>query len=230
MTIKIIAIAIFSILINSSFLFADAKIQINEGNEINWGKVKKSQEVLYKTITIKNIGDKLLILENLRPGCDCTKAKADKNSLKPGESTKVTVSLELRDDLGPHKKLLDIISNASNSPELRVLLIYDVETPLDIEPLAVELTNVVFQQNANGTSTIKNKSKVPIKITMIEKDIPSLEVSTIENTIIKPGKSLVVNFKLLMQYKSNVKTLVRFHTDHPDLPHFDFKVFGVMKN
>ncbi|MFZ9718982.1 MAG: DUF1573 domain-containing protein [Chitinophagaceae bacterium] len=58
---------------------------------VDLGKVKVGNPVT-ATFTLTNIGTEDLIIENVTPGCGCTKSDYTKEPIKPGKSGKITAT------------------------------------------------------------------------------------------------------------------------------------------
>ncbi|MBM3440368.1 MAG: DUF1573 domain-containing protein [Bacteroidetes bacterium] len=58
---------------------------------VDLGKVKVGNPVT-ATFTLTNTGSEDLIIENVTPGCGCTKSDYTKEPIKPGKSGKITAT------------------------------------------------------------------------------------------------------------------------------------------
>lgn len=58
---------------------------------VDLGKVKVGNPVT-ATFTLTNIGTEDLIIENVTPGCGCTKSDYTKEPIKPGKTGKITAT------------------------------------------------------------------------------------------------------------------------------------------
>jgi hypothetical protein len=78
-----------------------------------------SMEAVY---TISNAGGKELKIEKISTSCGCTYAEIDKNTLEPGESTSLRVTLDPEEDnlFGDLIRVIYIRSNDPQTPEAEV--------------------------------------------------------------------------------------------------------------
>ena len=68
------------------------------------------------TFTLGNSGDATLLLEQPRTSCGCTKASLGKMELAPGESTQLSVTVDITGRYGQQRFSIFVGSNASSSP------------------------------------------------------------------------------------------------------------------
>ena len=91
----------------------------------NMGKIKKGQtiEIPY---TIKNIGDKPLLIIAVEPSCGCTVADKPEKPVMPGKSEKIVAKFNSENQsAGPHTK--SIVVRANTKPFTDHILSFNVE-------------------------------------------------------------------------------------------------------
>lgn len=87
-------------------------------NEINMGSISGQPNNYQFTIQLKNIGDQLLLIEDIRSSCSCVQGHADEMLLKGKEKTKLIIDIDTSSfPDGEIYKELRIYSNSINSPE-----------------------------------------------------------------------------------------------------------------
>ncbi len=82
----------------------------------NVGKVNANKKSISHTFIIKNIGDKKLIIKKIIPTCGCTKYNISKKELNPGETTSVSITVNISDKFGNFEEGLYLKTNDSKSP------------------------------------------------------------------------------------------------------------------
>jgi uncharacterized cupredoxin-like copper-binding protein len=100
---------LFILLAGLTFAQFEPKIVLQPA-EYSFGEVTEGEVVSYD-FTIKNDGNDVLVLKDVRATCGCTAAKPGKTELKPGESTKVKVSFNTDGRPGKQNKAVNISSN-----------------------------------------------------------------------------------------------------------------------
>lgn len=80
-----------------------------ERDSINLGTVKYGEK-RFATFKITNRGDSPLIIRDVRTSCGCTNASWDKQPVKPGKMTEISVIFE-PNSLGKFIKSIDVLCN-----------------------------------------------------------------------------------------------------------------------
>jgi hypothetical protein len=83
---------------------------------INYGKIPKGDNG-ERTFVFTNIGDKPLIINNIRSSCGCTVPKKPEGPIMPGKKGEIKVSYDTK-RLGGFAKAITIFSNAKNSKKV----------------------------------------------------------------------------------------------------------------
>lgn len=68
---------------------ANAPVVIWESNNVDLGMVKQNEKVTVE-FKFSNVGNAPLIISSVKPSCGCTIANYSKESVQPGESSKIT--------------------------------------------------------------------------------------------------------------------------------------------
>lgn len=79
-------------------------------NSINFGKIKKGAKPKRELI-VTNTGNKDLVIESVS-GCECTTIDWTRLPIKPGETGKISIQYDSKDDKGKVEKSIEIFSNA----------------------------------------------------------------------------------------------------------------------
>jgi hypothetical protein len=79
---------------------------------INYGKIAKGENG-EKTFVFTNIGDKPLIIKDIKSSCGCTVPKKPESPIMPGNKGEIKVSYDTK-RLGGFAKAITIFSNAKN--------------------------------------------------------------------------------------------------------------------
>lgn len=84
---------------------------------------------LRKEFTLRNAGERDLVIEKVSTSCGCTAAIAGETTLKPGRTTPLTVTLDTRDGRGRVERKVMVRSNDPATPLLEVTLSATVAEP-----------------------------------------------------------------------------------------------------
>ena len=95
-----------------------AQLKLSE-DVINIGNVSDDPNLFQYKINLKNIGDQLLLIENIRTSCSCVEGHVENVLLKGGEETVLTIDVDTKNfDEGEINRELGIYSNSKDSPAI----------------------------------------------------------------------------------------------------------------
>jgi len=90
-----------------------------DANLLDFGNILGSA-ASEREVVLTNTGKKALLLKSIQPNCTCVTASASKTSLKPGESTTLTVSFNPSGRRGTQNKAITLYSNDPRNPVQRL--------------------------------------------------------------------------------------------------------------
>lgn len=105
---------------------AKAPMLVVDKYEINFGRAKEDQNV-ENTLSLQNKGKKNLELRYVQTNCSCVVASSDKQVLKPGEVSTLTVKFITEGRGGTQNKAITIYSNDPRNPVQRITVTGYVE-------------------------------------------------------------------------------------------------------
>jgi hypothetical protein len=218
----------FSVLILSAItLFSQPKIEITGGDTKDWGKVSPKDSPLKTNIVIKNTGNELLRITKMKPGCGCTTAPLKKDSLAPGESTVVEVSLNISGNTGGVTKSISITTNDPTHENINYLLKAEVMRPLSVLPRTyMSFNNLQVGMAGEAKVTIKNTSKEIIILSDVKTTPEDLTVNIVNMKSLQPGEEFELIGKIVPAKAGNINTNVTIKTSHPDYPELAIPGWG----
>ncbi len=90
-------------------------------------------ELITHSFEIRNEGDAVLELTDVRPACGCTVAKYDK-TIAPGEVGKISVKVKTDNFAGPISKSIAVFTNDSDNPKLQLVVKAHVKPYIQVVP------------------------------------------------------------------------------------------------
>ncbi|MBN1575639.1 MAG: DUF1573 domain-containing protein [Chitinispirillaceae bacterium] len=142
-------------------------------------------EIVNAHFAVKNIGDSVLKLESVRPGCSCTSVKYD-TLIQPGKTARIAAAVNLKGFPGGLiSKSITVTSNAENEPIVRLTVrvtnkafieISERYISLNINDVApeslyfsskmsgLEVTEIVFVKDTDHEVTPDWQSDLPLPI------------------------------------------------------------------
>lgn len=132
----------------------------------DFGTVPKGQKLTWAFL-LKNTGTADLEITNVQPSCGCTVAKFDK-LIKPGETGKVTATVDTTNFAGPISKSVTIFSN---DPDARTaqISIHAIVRPY-VEAYPAGFVRYLLLQGQSGTKylTLYSEEEAPFQIVGVE--------------------------------------------------------------
>ncbi len=214
----------------ASIAVAQPKIEIVGGDTHDWGKVKAKDTPLKTVVQIKNVGDQVLNITDVHPGCGCTKtADLDKKELKPGEIAKTEISLNLGASNGPITKSVSITSNDPVSPSKILMLKADVTRDLNIAPSPYfAFSGLTVGTPATATVHLQNNSSEDVTIGEIT-TTNGLTLNIKKGLVIKKGGEAEVAASIVPKEKGYFTATCKIATSNADYASIDLTAYGDVK-
>ncbi|MBS1537889.1 MAG: DUF1573 domain-containing protein [Bacteroidetes bacterium] len=214
----------------ASIAFAQPKIEIVGGDTHDWGKVKAKDSPLKTVVKIKNIGDQVLNITDVHPGCGCTKtADLDKKELQPGEIASTEISLNLGASSGPITKSVSITSNDPTSPSKVLMLKADITRDINITPSPYfAFSGLTIGMPATATVHLQNNSQEDVTIGEIT-TTNGLILNIAKGTVIKKGTEIEVTANTVPKEKGYFTATCKINTSNTDYPTIDLTAYGDVK-
>jgi len=89
--------------------------------EYNWGEVSQGKKVTH-AYSVKNTGDKKLIIERIKPACGCTAGKITKKEIAPGDTASFLITFNTKGYSGDVSKSAKVYSNDSKNPTQQIII------------------------------------------------------------------------------------------------------------
>lgn len=212
------------------FVFAQPKLEILGGDSYDWGTVKPTQDPLKAKIKIKNSGNEILKITEVKPGCGCTTAPLDKNELKPGEEASLDVTLRIAGYSGNVVKSIRIASNDPANPNKYLYLKANVFHPISITPISYfAFSEMTVGQEATAKVTLKNNTTQDITITDVEVVPDNLSVNLPKKLVLKANESYDVIAKFIPDKKGYFNCSIKMKTSNPDQKEIVIPGYGNVK-
>ena len=115
------------IAITSGFIFSQEvgpKIEF-ESLEINYGQISTGDNGV-RVFKFTNFGSEPLIINKVYSSCGCTIPKKPSSPINPGQDDEIQVKYDTN-RVGPIRKIITVLSNATNSPTVSLKITGNVE-------------------------------------------------------------------------------------------------------
>ena len=91
-------------------------------------------ELIEHTFTLTNIGDELLVIDDVVPSCGCTTATLATYELEPGDSVELPIAIDTTGFHGSVMRLVDIFSNDPENPIYSLTFLIEAPEPVALTP------------------------------------------------------------------------------------------------
>ncbi len=200
------------------------------------GKVDKLEAVF----NIKNTGDKVLVLKEVRPGCGCTVVKWD-STVQPGKSAKIEASVNIKGyHPGAITKYVTVSSNAGNDSVARLTIEANVRSIIDIsqqyftfKKTDPDKSNLLILSSQKKDLTVKKVTFEPNKMTLqgtaaqkdeeFKKLSQSLKFTWEKTDSIRADGYHIFKLKFFRpKFEVSANGQIVITTNHPDEPEVKF--------
>jgi len=227
---KNVSLFVALLLATATIAFAQPKIEIVGGDTHDWGKVKAKDTPLKTVVRIKNVGNELLKITDVHPGCGCTKsAELDKKELQPGEIGSTEISLNLGASSGPISKSVAISSNDPLTPSKILMLKADITRDVNITPSPYfAFSGLTIGVPATATVRLQNNSQEDLTIGEIT-TTNGLTLNITKGTVVKKGTEIEVTANTIPKDKGYFTATCKIATSNTDYPLIDLTAYGDVK-
>lgn len=157
---------------------------------VDWGIVvpeggPDSVATVSANVVLKNNGTEILRISEVRPGCGCTTAPLDKDSLVFGEETTMRIKLNLPSHNGPVHKVITVSSNDPVNPQKVLHLVANVQRPLQMSSSFIPFNKGKVGKPVEGKITFTYKGKESVVLRATSQD-PNFVILTTMPVILNP--------------------------------------------
>jgi hypothetical protein len=154
----------------------------------DFGKVPYGEK-LTERFPFTNAGDDLLIIQNVRADCGCTKTLSGNRKIVPGGHSEIVATFDTSGlGPGPKERHIYVRSNDSQRSSIKLILLADVVRELTVTPSTLVLKFKPSTQSLPVDLQIANASDRPVAITGVKVPEPKVQaVMEKENLVVCPG-------------------------------------------
>ncbi|MBM2815211.1 MAG: hypothetical protein HW421_1973 [Ignavibacteria bacterium] len=208
-----------------SVAFSQPQLQI-EGNDVyDWGKIDPKGQPLTAKVKIFNKGNDTLKIIGVQPGCSCTTAPLDKNTIEPKGYATLSITLHVNND-GHIQKPIRISSNDPNTPFKYLMLKADIVRPIGLSQRFINFGNLEINKEAVSKISILNNTNSTIIIKDIIFEPKELEVNIKNNTEIGANKEYILEVKFTPRNIINISGKITLITDYKEMETAEITVWG----
>ncbi len=207
-------------------ILAQPKLTIIGGNVYDWHDVKPTQSPLKAEIKLKNEGNELLKIAEVKPSCGCTTAPLDKTELEPGDVATLSVTFNVSSSTGTVSKSIAITSNDPKSKQYLEIKA-NVVRAIILKPYTyLPFKNLQIGKESTSTLFIKNNADTDITFSDITIDPPKMQIDLPQKFVLKPGEEIKLTGIMIPKTVGYQTSTVTIKTSHPDFPELKIQSYG----
>lgn len=221
-------------LVIATVSYAQPKLEIVGGETYDWGKVVVKNNplklvTLETEVTLKNTGNKTLIIDTVKVGCGCTTPQLESKVIEPGKSTKLRIGLNVGLNSGEQLKNLTIFSNADPENTGRIMYLKaNVFRPITVHPNACNFPEIKVGEVARSSVTLKNNDSRPYTISMLF-PTKGIVIDKQAPITLNPGDTLQINATFEGKERGYYNGNIIVKIDDPDYVPFEIAAYGNVK-
>jgi hypothetical protein len=199
------------------------------GDTYDWKEVTPKDSPLKAHIVLRNTGKSNLMIYEVKPGCGCTTAPLSHDTIAPGDTASLSVTLNVAGNTSSIQKNIRISSNEPKSPRF-LFLKANVIHPIQTLPTQYFAFNTL-QVGQEDTSSIRIKNNSNTDITFSNFDASPVNVITNMNkpVILKPGDEFKISIRVRPEKAGSYQMQVKMKTTHPDYQTFSVNGYATVK-
>lgn len=204
---------------------AQPVLKIDKNAFHDWGTVKPSHSPLNCEFKLFNKGNKPLIIKKLEPDCSCTTAPLDKETIEPGDSATVKITVKLNDNTGEMHKRVQVITNIEGPDSVQIINMKALVIPsITFFPRrAIKFGIMQTGETATSKLIMTNETDKDITIKDIELT-QDLKINIKNGFVLKARQEFELITTVTPTVSGNFSGIVTFSTSDPDTPYV--KIFA----
>jgi len=141
----------------------------------DFGVVNKGQRVTHE-FQIRNDGDAVLRITDVKPSCGCTVADFDK-TVDAGAIGKVKATVDTRNFKGGIAKSVRVYTNDSANPQIDLVIKANVKSQIEVDPGYARFIAVYGEPQKTSVQSVWSGDRDDLKILKVESPYPFVKVA-----------------------------------------------------
>ncbi len=139
-----------------------AALQLDEV-QFDFGKLKVDTKVEHAFHFKNTSATKTVTIKDVHASCGCTAAAPSKKVIAPGEAGQIDVSFDPRMRQGKERKVVTIETDDADAPKSEVVILAEVIPKIMVEPLALYMGEVRYDEVAKADPPMKKKIVITVR-------------------------------------------------------------------
>lgn len=202
--------------------FAKPKIKILGGASFDFGEIYKGEKVERK-VTVKNIGNQMLVINKVQASCGCTAALLSDKNVKPGKTTSLSITFDSKSFSGEVHKNVLVYSNDPRDSSVEIKFTAKIIQVLEATPPYFYFMPGRLDSTMTSSVILKNLSNEPVDILSVTCAEPLARFELRKNKL-APGEATQLFLSYTPSKIGSVYKDVVIKTSHPKQPELTMKL------
>lgn len=141
----------------------------------DFGSVNKGRRLAHEFV-IRNEGDAVLEIMEVKPSCGCTVAQHP-DSIPPGGSGVIKAAVDTRNFKGGIAKSVRVYTSDPENPQINLVIKANVRSAVEVDPGYARFIAVYGEPQKNSVQTIWSDEMRGLRVTKVESPYPFVGVS-----------------------------------------------------
>ena len=205
--------------------YANAQLAVMEGNQVSFGKIYQTGEVVHKVLTLKNAGSDSITIKRVSTSCGCTAALVSDSVLAPGQETEVKIQFNPTGYIGEVTKYVYISNSDPKNQLMTVKLTGYVAYALQPTPGYVLFNNARVGKLDSAEVTLSNTTNEVMDITGVT--VPTKDITyRLSKKVLKPGEFANLDLYITPTNSRDVDGYIVVRTTSDRQPQLQIRVFA----
>jgi hypothetical protein len=220
-------IYVFAMLLIISWWIPDAEAQlaVMEGNQVSFGKIYQTGEMVHKVLTLKNAGSDSITIKRVSTSCGCTAALVSDSVLASGQETEIKIQFNPTGYIGEVTKYVYISNSDPKNQLMTVKLTGYVAYALQPTPGYVLFNNARVGRLDSAEVTLSNTTNDVMSITGVT--VPTKDITyRLSKKVLKPGEFANLDLYITPTNSRDVDGYIVVRTTSDKQPQLQIRVFA----
>lgn len=204
---------------------AKAQLAVVEGNQVSFGTIYQTGEMVHKVITLRNAGSDSIRIKAVSTSCGCTAALVSDSVLAPGEQTEVKIQFNPTGYIGEVTKYVYISNSYPKNQMMTVKLTGYVAYALQPTPGYVLFDNARVGKLDSAEVTLSNTTNEIMSITGVT--VPTKDITyRLSRKVLKPGEFANLDLYITPTNSRDIDGYITVRTTSDKQPQLQIRVFA----
>ncbi len=155
--------------------------------------------IVYHNFAFRNIGSDTLVITKVKPTCGCTAAPLSSDHVAPGDTAKISVTLDTSKLRGKVRKFVNIDCNDPINPYYKISFKAEIDSlykAITVEPFVADFGDIRNGHKARIALEITNGSGSSLNLFIADKPADNIMTATFAKSQLAAGASTTMTLEI----------------------------------